>query len=812
MDLMTLAAKIVLDDSSFNKGINRAEQMGQQLQGKMSAMTVAVGNLAADAVRKAVSAVGDVVSGAIDGYANYEQLIGGVETLFKSSADKVAKYAKQSYKTTGLSANDYMETITSFSASLLQGLKGDTEKAADVANTAVTDMADNANKMGTDIGSIQTAYQGFAKQNYTMLDNLKLGYGGTKEEMVRLINDSGILDKKIKNLDGITFDQIIEAIHKIQEQMGITGTTAEEAAKTISGSKASLKSAWDDFLSAVAGEGGQRRLNETAGNFQEAFTTYVNNLAPVLQTAVENAPTLITAVVNGITSIPSKAVTRLAEGGLGALTAIFSGGAKLANWFIDGLVEMFKNINADQSQIAELGNTIGEFIGSSLSNIIENAPTIISGLFTAGVTLASSLIEGLFTGLFGGNEIDKLGDEMNDSIEEANVSALKADSILKYMEDLYEKYGSGVTKTEEFKAAQEELSKYLGDKAGEAFINYGSDIQGAIDHLQELSKQLRKTAILDAMRKNNTQLYELLGEKQSEMALSEVRMGIAQSTVENYPNLLKENITAYAGALLKENVGRNILTKEQWDRYKAMSEGYDLDTGKKFDEMSLDELSSSFSLISEVLKGFYDTNNIEDKDRIWEKNRADNIFSVDEMNAMAESVKTAQTVIDQETEAQKKLTEEIAAVNEQITISEQAIQSTATKLAEDALSVDSAGDALAGALSGAAAKISALRPSFRTPHYIEEATGVDNIPFNGFRASLHKGEMILTKREADEYRNGGGNAAVVGAIQELRQDMQNLKIVVGRKTFGQAVVDYGGARTREYLSDYEDRMYSGYGT
>ena len=175
MDLFNLAAKIELDDSSYTKGIGNAERMGQKLAGSMSAMTVAVGNIAADIIRKGASAVGQVISGAIDGYADYQQLIGGVETLFKDSADTVARFAKQSYKTTGLSANDYMETVTSFSASLLRGLDGDTELAAELANQAVIDMADNANKMGTDIGSIQQAYQGFAKQNYTMLDNLKLG-------------------------------------------------------------------------------------------------------------------------------------------------------------------------------------------------------------------------------------------------------------------------------------------------------------------------------------------------------------------------------------------------------------------------------------------------------------------------------------------------------------------------------------------------------------------------------------------------------------------------------------------------------------
>ncbi|MBP5729320.1 MAG: hypothetical protein J6Y48_19800, partial [Clostridia bacterium] len=282
MDLMTLAAKIVLDDSSYKSGVSSAEKAGSGLANKMSAMTVAVGNLAADMIRTGFGAIKNVMGEAISSYGNYEQLIGGVETLFKTSSDKVAAYAKRSYKTTGLSANDYMETVTSFSASLLQGLKGDTEAAADMADMAITDMADNANKMGTDISSIQAAYQGFAKQNYTMLDNLKLGYGGTASEMVRLINDSGTLDKKIKNLDNITFDQIVTAIHAVQDQMGITGTTSKEAAETLEGSKNAMKAAWEDLLSAIGGEGDQTRLDEAMTAFKTSLTTYMENFIPTL--------------------------------------------------------------------------------------------------------------------------------------------------------------------------------------------------------------------------------------------------------------------------------------------------------------------------------------------------------------------------------------------------------------------------------------------------------------------------------------------------------------------------------------------------
>lgn len=193
----------------------------------------------------------DVTKSAVGHYAEYEQLVGGVETLFKDSSGKLIDYAEKAYKTAGVSSNQYMNTATSFAASLIQGLGGDTAKAVELTNLAITDMSDNANKMGTDIGSIQDAYQGFAKQNYTMLDNLKLGYGGTQSEMIRLINDSGVLGEKIESLDNVTFDQMIEAIHKIQDNLGITGTTALEAGTTISGSWSSVQALFENILTKV---------------------------------------------------------------------------------------------------------------------------------------------------------------------------------------------------------------------------------------------------------------------------------------------------------------------------------------------------------------------------------------------------------------------------------------------------------------------------------------------------------------------------------------------------------------------------------
>ena len=240
---------------------NSVEDAGQAAKNADSGFTTwkaTLANLASTAITKVISGctrlaakIADVTKSAVGHYAEYEQLVGGVETLFKDSSGKLIDYAKKAYKTAGMSSNKYMDTATSFAASLIQGLGGDTAKAVELTNLAITDMSDNANKMGTDIGSIQDAYQGFAKQNYTMLDNLKLGYGGTQSEMIRLINDSGVLGEKIESLDNVTFDQMIEAIHKIQDNLGVTGTTAAEAGTTISGSWSSVQALFENILTKV---------------------------------------------------------------------------------------------------------------------------------------------------------------------------------------------------------------------------------------------------------------------------------------------------------------------------------------------------------------------------------------------------------------------------------------------------------------------------------------------------------------------------------------------------------------------------------
>lgn len=297
MNVFTLAGTIAINAAAAHKAIDGTTQKAESASKnigkafeKIGSAAVKCGKVIATGMAAGTAAIGALLKNSIGEYAEYEQLVGGVETLFQDSQDKVMAYAKEAYKTAGLSANEYMSTVTSFSASLLQGLGGDTEAAAIMADKAITDMADNANKMGTSMSSIQDAYQGFAKQNYTMLDNLKLGYGGTQEEMARLVNESGVLGAAIKvdakTINEVSFDKIIEAIHIIQERMGITGTTAEEASETISGSFASFKATWRNLM--VGLSDGKSDIGALLANTLNAGELVWQNIKKVLPTLKSN--------------------------------------------------------------------------------------------------------------------------------------------------------------------------------------------------------------------------------------------------------------------------------------------------------------------------------------------------------------------------------------------------------------------------------------------------------------------------------------------------------------------------------------------
>lgn len=341
-----------------DKSSGKFEKFGSVLKGIGAAM----GAVAVAAGAAAVSLGKEVIAA----YADYEQLVGGVDTLFKESSQELQTYAANAYKTAGMSANDYMETVTSFSASLIQSLGGDTEAAVKYADMAITDMSDNANKMGTDISLIQNAYQGFAKQNYTMLDNLKLGYGGTKTEMERLLADA-------QAISGIEYDissyaDVVEAIHVIQDSMGVAGATAAEAENTISGSINSLQAALQNLL--VGFGNADADMEMLCQNMVDALQNVIRNVTPVIENMVKVLPTVTDAL----------------------LTAF----ADLLPSLLDTVTQLFTQLlNTILTLLPQLIPAAVEAIMTIVQALIDNLPLLVD----AAVQLVVALVEGIGTAL-----------------------------------------------------------------------------------------------------------------------------------------------------------------------------------------------------------------------------------------------------------------------------------------------------------------------------------------------------------------------------------------------------------------------------
>ena len=338
-------------------------------------------------ISAASAGIGAIVKSSASAYADYEQNIGGVETLFKDNADTIIKYASEAYKTAGISANDYMQNVTSFSASLLQGLGGDTAQAAEIANEAMVDMSDNANKMGTDISSIQNAYQGFAKQNYTMLDNLKLGYGGTQAEMARLINDSGVLGDSIKvdekTVNSVSFDKMIEAIHKVQTDLDITGTTSKEAATTVSGSLGSVKAAWANLMAGMGDKNAD--LKKLIKEMVSTVKTFAKNILPVIKQALSGVTTLISELAPDIAAELPQLVSDL-------LPQLIEAGTQIFQALVKGISDNIGTIT--QAAISAI-TTIATALIQNTGPLVQSLATIITTIAQALPTILPDLISAI---------------------------------------------------------------------------------------------------------------------------------------------------------------------------------------------------------------------------------------------------------------------------------------------------------------------------------------------------------------------------------------------------------------------------------
>lgn len=403
-------------DSHFS---GEGEKGGKSFAAGFGSVIGTVGKVAAGAAAAGTAAVASMAKQAVFAYADYEQLVGGVETLFGTASDYVTESAADAFKTAGLSANEYMETVTSFSASLIQSVGGDTYKAAQLADQAIIDMSDNANKMGSSMESIQNAYQGFAKQNYTMLDNLKLGYGGTKEEMARLLADA-------EKISGVKYDlssyaDIVSAIHVVQENMGIAGTTAKEAADTISGSLGMVKGAWQNVIAAI-GEGNEDKLGAYIADLANSVETAASNLLPVVQKSLSGIsqliqelapkiakmlPDLIREVLPGLLSAGVEIIDTLAKGILDAIPDLMPTITDVIMELCDMLVEMLPQlIEVGLQVILQLALGIAQALPELIPAIVDTVLTIaeylidnVDLLIDAAIALILGLAEGLINAL-----------------------------------------------------------------------------------------------------------------------------------------------------------------------------------------------------------------------------------------------------------------------------------------------------------------------------------------------------------------------------------------------------------------------------
>lgn len=408
-----------LNDQMAEAGHSSGQSWGNALGGVVKATLGVV----TGAVATAGGAVVGLTKQAVDSYADYEQLVGGLETMFEDLAWDVEQYANQAFKTAGLSANDYMETVMGFSASLTSSLEkseGNIARSADLANQIVIDMSDNANKMGSSMESIQNAYQGFAKQNYTMLDNLKLGYGGTKAEMERLLEDAKELTGIEYNID--SFADIAEAIHAVQEEMGITGTTAKEASETISGSISSMKGAWENLVASLAkdeadfegaiqdlidsivgkdGKGGvvgnllpriEKTLNGTVGLITALAPVIAEKLPPmltsVLPTLLKAVKSLVKAVADNLPSL-IKAITAVMPD---LMATVVDALLVLLPVLVDCALELVVALADGISEaLPVLVPPVMEMLLKVTDTIINNLPLIID----CAIQIVDALIKGL---------------------------------------------------------------------------------------------------------------------------------------------------------------------------------------------------------------------------------------------------------------------------------------------------------------------------------------------------------------------------------------------------------------------------------
>lgn len=390
MNLLDLAVKITCDDQASGE----VDKVSDGIKNKLGAAAKA-GVAAVAAVGTATVAIGKT---ALDAYSNYEQLVGGIDTLFKSSSAKMQQYAANAYETAGVSANRYMEISTSFAAALISSLGGNTEAAADMANTAITDMSDNANKMGTSLETVQEAYMSLSRGNYEMLDSLKLGYGGTKSELERLLSDAekfSAAQGKVRDFSVDSYSDIVEAIHTVQDEMGITGTTADEAASTISGSVNMAKAAWENWLTGLGDENADMEVltDQLVGSVTIAGEKIIERAGQIMvtlgQTVADYAPGVGLYLRNALISVLPEAVQGPMRDAFAGVDKVVG---KLESVFNDNLKPAADAADSVFSAISSGVKTFGDNVNDLVLPAIDTLSPAFNDFFGA-IQTAQPLLE-----------------------------------------------------------------------------------------------------------------------------------------------------------------------------------------------------------------------------------------------------------------------------------------------------------------------------------------------------------------------------------------------------------------------------------
>lgn len=530
MNLFELFVKIGVDDQA-SKEINSVGQSVEEAGGRGESAAAKIGNGFKQAAKITVAAftaasvaLSAITASAVKEYAEYEQLIGGVETLFGESSDKLEEYASNAYKTAGLSLNEYMSTVTSFSASLIQSLGGDTEAAAEYADRALTDMSDNANKLGSDMSTIQNAYQGFAKQNYTMLDNLKLGYSGSKTEMQRLIKDAANLTDVQKELgvtvdaNSMSFANIVNAISVVQSNMGILGTTSKEAATTVSGSIKSMGAAWknilvgiaddtadfdkliDDFITTIVGENeGEGVIANLAPRVTTAFngiSKLIKELAPRL---IELIPQIIgdvgPSVIDSFFSIIDSVITFLDDPENSE--EFMNSAIGLIESFILGLIDRADDIVEVGIQLITTflqslaGNESAKKIASAAVKMILTLAEMLTNpdnsedLISAGIEIVVQLIAGILEGISDPKQAENIIVNLIGSLVKVPINIVSS-----LFNSLVDNIFSGLISSVKESSDDQGFLKALFDKLFAGPFNIGKNI--AVRVLLEIIEGLQK--------------------------------------------------------------------------------------------------------------------------------------------------------------------------------------------------------------------------------------------------------------------------------------------------------------------------------